>query len=118
MLMEPGQSNNDRVSYGMSGDVCSTLSILWDASPEVRSDISFSTSSTKGRYVPTCNTSKGRWYQRFATVCCVRVGDVVKHDGAYTICVVHKILEMYDGEYQDCWTKGLRSHYRTVFFYC
>ena len=98
--MEPGRGR-DTVQYGTARKARSAHTVIWDNSPEAGADITLSSSSAKGRYVATCNPSEGRWYQYFATGCCARMGDIVKQDKAYTIEVLHKLLSMYEMEYQD-----------------
>ena len=99
--MEPGRGRNGKVKYGTARKIRSTFTVVWDVSPEAGGDITLSASSRGGRYVATCNPTEGRWYQSFALGCCARMGDVVKQDRAYTIGVVHKLLDMFDKEYQD-----------------
>ncbi len=97
--MEPGRDGNT-VKFGTARGVRSTNTIIWDVSPEAGADIAFSTSK-RGRYVATCNPSEGRWYQRFSEGCAARMGDTVRQDRAYSIEMLHKLLEMYEKEYQD-----------------
>ena len=99
--LEPGTGRDGKVKYGTARKVRSTITVLWDASPESGSDIALSSSSKGGRFVATCNPAEGRWYQHFATGCAARMGDVVKQDRAFTIGVLHKLLESYEKEYQD-----------------
>ena len=99
--MEPGRGRDGKVKHGTARKTHSTYTVLWDASPESGADITLSSSSSKGRYVATCNPSEGRMYQRFALGCCARMGDIVKQDRAYTIGVVLRLLDMYEAEYQE-----------------
>ena len=102
--MEPGRGKAGNVKYGTSRKTRSTFTVLWDISPEAGSDIALSSSGQKARFVATCNPSEGRWYQHFALGCCARMGDIVRQDRAYSIDIVHKLLEMYEDEYQDATT--------------
>ena len=99
--LEPGAGRGGRVKFGTARKVRSTITVLWDASPESGADISLSSSSKAGRYVATCNPAEGRWYQHFSVGVAARMGDIVRQDRAYTIGVLHKLLEMYEKEYQD-----------------
>ena len=97
--LEPGRDG--RVKFGTARKVRSTLTVLWDASPEAGADITLSSSGKEGRRVATCNPAEGRWYQHFSTGCAARMGDVTRQDRAYTIGVLHKLLQLYEDEYQD-----------------
>ena len=99
--LEPGTGRDGRVKFGTARKVRATITKLWDASPEAGGDIALTTSSKAGRYVATCNPAEGRWYQQFSTGCAARMGDVVRQDRAFTIGVLHKLLESYEREYQD-----------------
>ena len=99
--MEPGTGRGGKVKYGTARKNRSTGTVLYNASPESGADIVLSTSSSKGRYVATCNPSEGSFYQMFATGCCARSGDIVKQDRAYTIEVLMALLSMYEAEYQE-----------------
>ncbi len=96
--MEKGRGGGF-VQYGTARKVRATLTSLWDASPSAGADITISSSSLKGRFVATRCPSEGRWYQRFETGCSARMGDIVSQDRAYSIEVVHKLLEMYEAEW-------------------
>ena len=99
--MEPGKGKTGKVKYGTARKNRSTGTILYEVSPDSGSDISFSTSSSKGRYIATCNPSEGRMYQMFASGCCFRMGDIVQQDRAYTLPVLHALLAMYEAQYQE-----------------
>ena len=99
--MEPGTGRGGKVKYGTARKNRSTGTVLYNASPESGADIVLSTSSSRGRYVATCNPSEGSFYQMFATGCCARSGDIVKQDRAYTIEVLMALLSMYEAEYQE-----------------
>ena len=64
------------------------------------SDITLSSGSVQGKYVATLCPSEGRWYQRFEKGINARMGDVVSQDRAYTIEVLHALLEIYEEEWQ------------------
>ena len=59
--MEPGTGRGGKVKYGAARKNRSTSTVLWDVSPQSGADIVLSSSSSKGRYVATCNPSKGRF---------------------------------------------------------
>lgn len=99
--MEPGRGKGGKIKYGTARKVRSTFTVLWDISPDSGGDLTFSTSSSKGKYVATRNPAEGRMYQAFAMGCCARMGDVVQQDRAYTISVLLKLVEMYEEEYSD-----------------
>ena len=60
-----------------------------------------SSGSIRGHYVATLCPSEGRWYQRFETGINTRMGDVVSQDRAYTLEILHALLEMYELEWQE-----------------
>ena len=99
--MEPGRGKGGKIKYGTARKVRSTFTVLWDISPDSGGDLTFSTSSSKGKYVATRNPAEGRMYQAFAMGCCAQMGDVVQPDRAYTISVLLKLVEMYEEEYSD-----------------
>ena len=99
--MEPGRGRGGRVKYGTARKIRSAFTVIWDNSPEAKGDLALSSSGAKGRMVATCNPSEGRWYQFFAKGICARMGDIVDQDRAYTIQVLHKLLEMYETEYRE-----------------
>lgn len=45
--------------------------------------------------------SESRWYEHFAVGVLARMGDVVSQDCAYTIEVLHKLLESYEADWND-----------------
>ena len=99
--MERGKGRDGRVKYGTARKSRATFTVLWDASPESGADIVLSSSSKSGRFVATCAPSEGRWYQFFAKGICARMGDIVNQDRAYTIQILHKLLDMFEKEYND-----------------
>ena len=64
------------------------------------SDISFSSGAIQGRYVSTLNPSKERWFQHFSLGVSMRMGDVVKQDRAYTVEVVHAVINLFEEDFQ------------------
>ncbi|KAL7466322.1 hypothetical protein ACHAXS_006627 [Conticribra weissflogii] len=98
--MEKG-IRKDTVQYGTARKIRGTLTVLWNSSPESGSDITFSAASVKGRYVATCNPAEGRWYSYFNAGILARMGDVVRQDRAFTLEVIHKLLEMYEIEWRE-----------------
>jgi hypothetical protein len=89
------------VQYGTARKLRSTLTKLWEASPEAEADIVLSSASRKGRYVATRCPSESRWYEHFALGVAARMGDIVLQDRAYTIAVLHKLLESYEAEWAE-----------------
>lgn len=89
------------VQYSTARKARSTLTTLWEVSPESGSDIVLSSASRKGRYIATLCPSESRWYQRFAQGICARMGDVVAQDRAYTIEVLHALLSSYEAEWSQ-----------------
>ena len=89
------------MKWGTARKLRATYTVVWDASPEAGADITLSTSSSKGRFVATCNPSEGRWFQYFSSGICARMGDVVDQDRAYSIQVLHKLLSMFEEEWDD-----------------
>ncbi len=99
---EPGRTKGkDHVQWGTARKVKSAFSVIWDSSPESGADITLSSSSVRGRFVATVSPSEGRWYQRFTKGCCARMGDIVQQDWAYSIEVLHRLLQMYEAEWSD-----------------
>lgn len=98
--MEPG-NKKELVSWGTTRKQRSAITRLWEASPESGADITLSSGSKGGRYVATTNPQEGRWFQRLTHGMCVRIGDIVTQDRAYTIQIVHKLLSMYESEWHD-----------------
>eukprot|EP00956_Cyclotella_meneghiniana_P007545 scaffold10186_cov44-Cyclotella_meneghiniana.AAC.5 len=80
------------VQYGTARKVRATLTVLWEASPESLADIVLSTGSRRRRYVGTRNPAKSRWYEHFNKGVRVRMGDIVSQDRAYTIEVLHALI--------------------------
>jgi len=89
------------VQFGTARKQRSTGTKIWEASPESGSDIVLSAGAAAGRFVATCNPSEGRWFQHFIKGCCARMGDIVRQDRAFTLPIVHKLLEMYEDEYNN-----------------
>ena len=89
------------VQYGMARQARATSTILWESSPMSGGDLTFTTASAKGRYVATLCPSEGRWFQSFNNGIGARMGDTVKQDRAYTIEVVHRLLEMFEEEWNE-----------------
>jgi hypothetical protein len=99
--MEKGKKKAT-VQFSTARKVRATLTRLWESSPEAGSDIVLSAGSKKGRFVATRCPSESRWYEHFTLGVCARMGDVVSQDRAYTIEVLHKLLESYESE----WVNG------------
>ena len=89
------------VQYSTARKIRATLTVLWEASPESGSDLVLSAGGKKGRYVATKCPSESRWYSRFASGICARMGDIVSQDRAYTIEVLKALLESYEREWND-----------------
>ena len=60
--MEPGTGRGGKVEYVTARKNRGTRTVLWGTSPQSGADIVLSSSSSKGRYVATCNPSEGRFY--------------------------------------------------------
>ena len=97
---EKGRKNKT-VQYSTARKLRSTLTKIWEASPEAGADMVLSSASRKGRYVATRCPSESRWYEHFAVGVSARMGDVVTQDRAYTIEVLHKLLESYEAEWVE-----------------
>jgi hypothetical protein len=75
--------------------------VLWEASPASGGDIVLSTGNVKGRYVATLCPSEGRWYSLFSQGISVRMGDIVEQDRAYTLEIVHAVIELFEQQFQE-----------------
>ena len=107
--MEQGRKNAT-VQFGTARQARSTLTILWEASPDAGSDIVISAASVKGRFIATTAPAKGRWYQYFTAGIRIRMGDKVSQDRAYTIQVLHALVEMYEKEWEELsWAMPIQS---------
>lgn len=95
--MEKGRKKAT-VQFGTARKARSTLTMLWEASPWSGEDIVLSAAALKGRFIATKAPAEGRWYQFFTAGVRARMGDVVAQDRAYTIEVLHALLEMYEEE--------------------
>ena len=96
--MDPGGKRT--LKWGSARKNKSTFFVIWQASPESGGDITLENS--KGYcYTATCAPGSGSWYKKFSSGCCARMGDIVRQDRAFTIGVLHKLLEMYESEFQD-----------------
>ena len=89
------------VQYGTARKIRATLTVLWEGSPESGKDMVMSSASRKGRFISTLAPSESRWYERFALGISARMGDIVTQDRAYTIEVLHALLDSYETEWND-----------------
>lgn len=101
--MEKGRGGGT-VKYATARKLRSTLTKLWESSPEANSDITLSSGSARGRFVATQNPSEGNWYGAFAAGINARMGDVVSQDRAYTLELFLALVAMYEAEWE---THGL-----------
>eukprot|EP00804_Cyclotella_cryptica_P009188 CCRYP_003242-RA/>CCRYP_003242-RA protein AED:0.68 eAED:0.66 QI:0/-1/0/1/-1/1/1/0/349 len=99
--MEQGRNKEKRVQFGTARGIRSTTTVLWESSPASGGDIVLSSGSVKGRYVATLCPSEGRWYSLFSMGIAVRMGDVVKQDRAYTIEIVHAVINLFEEQFQE-----------------
>ena len=99
--MERGRQKGRRVQFGTARNIRSTTTVLWETSPASGGDIVLSSGSVKGRYIATLRPSEGRWYSLFSTGMSVRMGDIVKQDQAYTIEIVHAVINLFEEQFQD-----------------
>jgi hypothetical protein len=99
--MEAGRGGKGTVQYSTARKIRGTTTILWETSPYSGRDIVLSSGSVKGRYIATLCPSEGRWYSLFATGISVRMGDIVHQDRAYTLEVVHAVIEMFEAQFQE-----------------
>ena len=114
--MEPGRSK-DTVQFGTARMIRSTTTVLWEASPAGGSDIVLSTGGVKGRYIATMCPSEGRWYALFTVGVSVRMGDIVKQDRAYTIELVHAVIDMFEQQFQkEGYNMPVRDFEAALFF--
>ena len=91
--MERG-STKSPVEWGTARKAHSTLSLLWENSPESSTDVVLSAEGKIRRLVTTTTLAEGRWYQYFLARR-VRMGDIIDQDRAYTTAVLHSLLAMY-----------------------
>jgi hypothetical protein len=75
------------------------LTVLWETSSISGSDIVLSTAGRRGRYITTSCPSESRWYEQFTLGTSIRMGDIVSQDKAYTIEVLHELLNEYEQEW-------------------
>ena len=99
--MEPKTGRGRKVKYGTTRKNHSTGTILWDVSQQSGAGIVLSSSRKTGRYIATCNPSKGQFYQMFSSGCSARSGDIIKQDRAFTLEVLNALLAMYETEYKE-----------------
>ena len=97
---EPGRGDST-VKYGTARQVRSTLTVLWETSPDSGRDMVLSSASTRGRFITTLNPTESRWYQYFNTGLAARMGDVVRQDLAYTLGVLLELLSMFEDEWRS-----------------
>jgi hypothetical protein len=102
VLMRSTEKGRKRatVQYSTARKARATLTVLWESSPVSGSDIVLSSGSRKGRYVATLCPSETRCYEKFALGICARMGDIVSQDRAYSIQVLHKLLQSYELEWE------------------
>ena len=93
---EPGKEEGKTVKWGTARKTRAFLTILGEASVNLWGDLVFSSSSKMGRLVATTAPLEGRWYQHFSSGMSARMGNEVRQDRAYTLSLLHKLLEMYE----------------------
>jgi hypothetical protein len=98
--MEPGR-NRPTVKFGTARMIRSTTTVLWETSPLSGSDIVLSSGSVKGRYIATMCPSEGRWYSLFNIGIRTRKGDIVHQDRAYTLEIVHAVIDAFETQFQQ-----------------
>ena len=98
---EPGREEGKTVKLGTARKTRGFLTILSEASVDLRGDLVFSSSSKMGRLVATTAPSEGRWYQHFSSGMSARMGNEVRQDRAYTLSLLHRLLEMYEQEWEE-----------------
>ena len=98
--LEPGRSGK-RVQFGTARMIRATTTVLWEASPASGGDIVLSSGNVRGRFVATLCPSEGRWYSLFSTGISVRMGDIVHQDRAYTLEIVHALVDAFEQQFQD-----------------
>jgi len=114
--LEKGK-RNETVMFGTARMIRSTTTVLWENSPVSGSDIVLSSGGVKGRYIATLCPSESRWYESFTVGVSSRKGDVVRQDRAYTIEVVHAMMDMWESEFQEHgYAMPLRSMEACMFF--
>jgi len=97
---EPGKDGKT-VKHGTARKIRGFMTVLAEASVELRGDLVLSTCGKAGRLVATRAPSEGRWFQHFTTGMGARMGNEVRQDRAYTLALVHKLLEMYEQDWED-----------------
>ena len=98
---EPGKDEGKTVKYGTARKLRGFMTVLAEASVELRGDLVFSSCSKAGRLVATRAPSEGRWFQHFNSGMSARMGNEVRQDRAYTLVLLHKLLEMYEQDWED-----------------
>jgi hypothetical protein len=58
--------------------------------------------SSRGRYVLSKNPTEQCWFEYFVRGMAAKKGDVVEQNWAYTIKVLHKLIQMYEAEWETC----------------
>ena len=92
----------DWVQYGTARKKWACLNVLWQPSPVAGADNTSSFGSIRGHYVATLCPSEGQWCQRFEIgINNTRMGDIVSQDRAYTLELLHALLEIYDWSGKD-----------------
>ena len=97
---KPGQKQST-AQYETAQKAQGTLTVLWEASPSSGINIALSSSGRKGRFIVTLCPSESRWYECFALGISTRMGDAVSQDRAYSIEIMHKLLELFESEWED-----------------
>jgi hypothetical protein len=114
--LEPGR-NRPTVQFGTARKIRGTTTVLWETSPASGADIVLATGNVKGRYITTLCPSEGRWYALFSTGISVRKGDIISQDRAYTLEIVHAIIDMFEKQFlQEGYTMAVRDMEAALFF--
>jgi hypothetical protein len=103
LLMRSSEKGRKKatVQFGTARKIRSTLTRLWECSPDSGQDLVLSSASRKGRYIATLCPSETRWYEMFTLGICARMGDIVSQDRAYTLEIIHELLKSYEEEWAN-----------------
>jgi hypothetical protein len=113
--MEPGRKGT-LVQFGTARKPRSTLTVLWESSPESGADIVLASGGVKGRYIASHAPSEGRWFQQFMQGIQVRMGDEVDQDRAYSTDIILALLAMFEKEWEEMGSEIPLHSLRSVMF--
>ena len=98
--LEKGTRGREVVTYATARKARSMYTNLWACSPLSGADISFS--SGKQRYFATRCPSQSQWFEHFSKGFRIRTGVMTRQDRAYTMDVVHKMIQLFEEDWESC----------------